>query len=69
MLAVHTGPVTAIGGLELGPVRALTGAIKSKWNYSKQRFLELGALWNERTGATTLTLTTQPYAKTKLTNM
>lgn len=63
------GPVTATGGLELGPVRALTANIKSKWNYSKQRFLELGAFWNERTNATTLTLIAQPYAKTKLTNV
>lgn len=65
----RTGPVTAAGGLELGPVRSLTANLKSKWNYSKQRFLELGAFWNERTGATTLTFIGQPHAKAKLTNV
>ena len=64
-----SGPITATGGLELGPVRSLTANLKSKWNYSKQRFLELGAYWNERNNATTLTFTGQPYAKTKVSNV
>lgn len=56
-------------GLELGPVRALTTNLKSKWNYSRQRFLELGAFWNERTKATVLSFTAQPHAKAKLTSV
>lgn len=40
--------------------------LSGKLNFQKGRALELKALWSEKTGATTLTLTGQPHSSVKV---
>ena len=49
-------------------MKKLTGNVKSKWNYSQKRFLELGAFWSERLNVGIFQVTAQPHANLKLQN-
>ena len=68
MTMTCAGPLTATGGLELGPVRRLSAQLKGKFRFEHGRAIELGALWSEKTGATVLSLVGQPHPNLKLTS-